>query len=558
MKRIVFACACLFFAVLCNTVFAKEIEEKVVTAPVIEAQLFKNGIAMVTQVFHADAAGGTYVVQPAPKPLHGTLWFHGDAMNSVRFLKKEVLHRPGDTPQDMLLEQLSGEWVDLLTKDSKTISGTIVRVEVKSKPKYDSTYNFEDSYYYRNTEPSRDFYAGLRYVLINTSSGYQYVSVDSIWGIQIKGEKTPLEISMLEPAMIVSVKPSMNGQDIYFSYLTKGIAWAPSYRFDILDDKKGKLSMSGSIKNEFIDMHDVQIHLISGFPNIEFANVTSMLWPETTLSRFFYELSLKPTSRVPAAMTQAVMSNNVYAGGSNNTTSDVSSLYSGDFDLHFQDAGKHTALLGESLLIPVATKSLEYNRILFWEIPDNRDAYGRLVDMWNNYHNRNGNENDKVIQDDVWDSLEVKNPFDFPMTTSPVSIYDRNGRFSGQTMTYWNAPGEKMYIKVTKALNMRVSHTESEVPGTRSEVRYLGYRCYKAKIEGKFYIHNIRDRKEKLRILKRFSGNAIEAERNPKITKLPEGTFSINERNEVVWTIDLNPGEKTEVKYTYWTYQIIW
>lgn len=545
--------ACSLFIVLCilsgRVLHAKERVEIVVSAPVVEAQLFKNGIAMVTQMFHADAAGGTYVVQPAPKPIHGTFWFHGDTINSARFSKKEIVKKPDTLNQEMLLEQLAGKRVELLTNNN-SVKGTIVRVEEKSNSNSNYVYSFDSR--------SSDNNNIARYVLIETSSGFQYVSTSSIWAVKLEDDKIPLEISVLEPAMVVSIKPAKNDQNIYFSYLTNGLAWAPAYRLELLDDKTGRLSMSGALKNEFMDMSDVQFHLISGFPNIQFKHVTSPLWPDTNLNDFFSQLAQEPSSRVPAAMTQMVMSNASFSYyPQENTTADVTQLYSGDFDLHFQDAGQHTILMGESLLIPVATQKLDYKKILLWEIPDDRDAYGRMIDLWRRYYDGQDDRETKMIQEDVWDSIEMKNPFDFPMTTAPVAVYDRNGYFNGQTMTFWNAPNEKMYVKVTKALNMRVRHTEVEVPSSRSTERLLGYKCYKTQIEGKLFVHNLRNKNALVRITKRFSGTKIKAEENPEITLLPEGVFNINERNEVVWNLNLKPGEDKVITYSYWTYMII-
>ena len=52
-------------------------------------------------------------------------------------------------------------------------------------------------------------------------------------------------------------------------------------------------------------------------------------------------------------------------------------------------------------------------------------------------------------------------------------------------------------------------------------------------------------------IRRRFSGELVSADQSPKQTLLEEGVYSINKRNELLWTLTLKPGEETKLTYTY-------
>ena len=52
-------------------------------------------------------------------------------------------------------------------------------------------------------------------------------------------------------------------------------------------------------------------------------------------------------------------------------------------------------------------------------------------------------------------------------------------------------------------------------------------------------------------IRRRFSGELVKADGDPKVTLREEGVYSVNKRNEMVWTLALKGGEEKRLKYTY-------
>ena len=98
--------------------------------------------------------------------------------------------------------------------------------------------------------------------------------------------------------------------EIWISYLTRGITWAPSYRVDLSDAGELRLVQKAVIRNELRDLEDVELALISGFPNVEFSNVTSLLSPGNSMNEFFNQLRSGRPSDEPV-MLQQVISNSV-------------------------------------------------------------------------------------------------------------------------------------------------------------------------------------------------------------------------------------------------------
>ena len=52
-------------------------------------------------------------------------------------------------------------------------------------------------------------------------------------------------------------------------------------------------------------------------------------------------------------------------------------------------------------------------------------------------------------------------------------------------------------------------------------------------------------------IRRRFSGELLRADGEPKSTLREEGVYSVNKRNELLWTLTLKPGEERKLTYRY-------
>jgi hypothetical protein len=140
------------------------------------------------------------------------------------------------------------------------------------------------------------------------------------------------------------------------------------------------------------------------------------------------------------------------------------------------------------------------------------------------------------------------------MTTGPATV-TANGHFNGQRMSYWVNAGEETILRVEKALSVRTRATENEQlnkDGSGRDVVWVGGRQYrKTTVEGEVAVSNHRKEAVSMVIRRRFSGELIQAEGAPKSSLLTEGVYSVNRRNEMVWTLPLKGGEEVKLKYSY-------
>lgn len=50
---------------------------------------------------------------------------------------------------------------------------------------------------------------------------------------------------------------------------------------------------------------------------------------------------------------------------------------------------------------------------------------------------------------------------------------------------------------------------------------------------------------------RRFSGELVQADGAPKASLREEGVYSVNKRNELIWTFSMKAGEEKKLKYSY-------
>jgi hypothetical protein len=535
--------------------------------------LFKNGLAYVTREIQI-AKTGESVLADLPTPTHGSFWVESPegVQIDVRVTERE---QPVAASVVRLAKTLDGAKVTahFKTEDIPAVSGTLKFVEADEtddSPQFGQNYQAATNRYgwygssiQGNNIPKPP--GPFTYLTIETDKGPVMLEPALLSHIVAKakdGSSAILSGNTLaavikppkpqkKPVMVFNVK-DLGGVNpghgpkmltLRVSYLTKGIAWAPSYRIDLTDDKQLTLVQKSVIKNELADIEDAELFLITGFPSLEFSGVESPLSVRTNWMQFFQQLTQagNPNSSQNASMGQMVLTNN-YVQPHSAPSMPVTPTGEGP-DLHYQSIGRRTLALGDSLTISLPSAEADYSRIVEWIVPDNRDYRGHM----NNHRN---NQNSEKWHGVAWDSVLFKNPLKYPMTTGPAMVV-ADGKVLGQRTSYFISPGEGTTQHITKALSVRILTSEQEEPNTRKVVYIGGNDYHRTDVKGTLTARNQRAETIELVIRRRFSGKLIEADDEPESRLLAEGVYSVNQRNELNWTIKLKPGEERVLSYKY-------
>ncbi len=511
--------------------------------------MFKNGLAVITRT--VDAPGpGVYIVTNPPEPIHGTFWLESDAAVEARMTTRELEVPVAEAGGPGLDAEWIGARVVLYFRDGEIppTSGTVLEAGTAERA-WDRNYQQPQNGYQPWASWHNPGYGSSpnpstppRYLVLQTERGRVYADSSMIAYAEVQGARET--VRQTRPVLELTVKDGPSPSRITMSYLTKGVAWAPSYRIDISNKEELTIEQQAVIKNELEDIQDADMYLISGFPSVQFAHVTSPLSLNTTWTSFFQQLSqqIRPYSGLAQAATQQAVMTNVFMPTQG---IDLSAIPLGEGpDIHYQPIGRRGLKAGDALAFPVASAAAPFERIVEWLVPDTRGPEGQYLPE-HRYQ-----ENPEAYQDAAWDAVRFKNPLPFPMTTGAVAI-SCDGRFQGQQMCYWTNKGEAATVHITKALSVRTRNVENEVGGERLTVVVGGRRFQRTLVKGELTASNHRNETLKLLIRRRFSGDLVQADGEPECTLFEEGVWSVNKRNELTWTLELQPGGETTLAYEY-------
>jgi hypothetical protein len=505
--------------------------------------LFKNGLTVVKKSVFIPGPG-TYRVNDIPEPVHGTFWIESGAGIEARMTSQMVETPIRGNIGNNFQEELVGYEVVIYFRDGAIppATGKIVAIEPnRGENTWDRTYQNPayDSFRFAS-QPS----SPRGFLVLDAPEGRTYIDSSMIAYLRAKGSSGT--VRQRKPVLLLTVpKTEAKPAEIFYSYLARGASWAPSYRVDISSPDLLTIDQNAVVRNELGDIADAEISLISGFPNIQFAHVISPFSLRTTWAQFFQQLNQRFSSTNPIGLNiarqQAVTVNDIGQGSG----LDLPAMPAGEgVDLYYQSIGKRTLAEGDSMVVGTVSGKAPYRRIVEWIVPDTREANGRYIQDYQRQ------QDPEKYEDAVWDAVRFKNPFSFPMTTAPAMIVSK-GRFDGQHLSYWVNPGEETTLHITKALSLRTYHAEHEESGER-EIVYVGGNDFrKTVVKGELKVINHRKENAMIVVRRRFSGDLMSADGSPTCLLREEGVYSINKRNELTWSVDLNPGEEKTLTYRY-------
>ncbi len=523
-----------FYMVAAATIVAAA-EEK---APIVKVGLYKNGLAAVTRRVTPDAKG-VATVDGSARPAYGTFWHsaekpvtvtrgvpEGNATLTFRAPPefRQVLEAAIIAP-DMKLAAFSSGEKDILL----SANGTLL-----AKGGFaDTDDGWDDPFQRRSFGVQQGWKLRLKNGSTLTVPRHCLVAVagtsaaDAEW--RFSGSDKPFDVE----------------------YLTSGASWTPSYRLELAEGGKGRLFMSAELRNELGDWKDAEVSLISGFPNLKYASVPSLLGKDVgfDMYRRAVEAAESPDrSTGIGAMTQVMLNSASFDGMNTDPAAYAAAEAGAGADIHYRPIGKITLGKDQTVSLPLGAETADVKRMVDWDLDDRRDGWGRLVNQ------------DK--QPELWDAVKIRNPFGFPLTTAPMEVVE-DGRILGQSPCSWTNPGDEVVVKVTKALSVKGAFEErGDGKGISSKVssfdvgerfRFQGYDYRKETVTATFNVTNFRKEPVEMHVKKTISGEIVESAFQPTAVRNPPPEDNrVNPVRELTWEFELKAGESREFEFTYW------
>ena len=541
-------------------------------APIVRLQLFKNGFGFVTREITPRDWSTPLALKPAVTPRHGTLWFEPATTSARRTTIERVVTEetaangaaPGYRPDWASMTDVY-EWkpVTLKLKDGPELSGIVVGNQQPKTAEQSQPVEIVDplSSVYRSSSSFRISSAGnpvgskspfgAGFLTIKTEEG-DYISVrqDDVARIRAAnmsdGTTAPVpQKTVSEEIQLVEAPKDYRGP-VRMCYLSEGVTWSPFYRVDLGDDGKLTINASATILNDLEDFKNVEVELISGFPNMVFASSLSAISKGMTLQNFLNNLANPNSpSYLRSGVAGNVMSQSVFSNSAPEYDEVPSSIRqaalwtaSGMDDMQYKSAGKLTMKKGDVLQLPLASASADFEYITTWTAPmEKRFSFGE-------------SSGDATL----WNCVRFRNPFDFALTTAPYEI-EHNGQVLGQSTGTWFGAGDPATIKITKAMAVSASITQFE---SGNQNRYYTenkglseYKYHYPDVTANIVLANRSPKEVRVSVESVFFGELISADGEPAKIPQPANNRTRNAKTKLVWEVTVPASGKVELDYTY-------
>ncbi|MFY9233042.1 MAG: hypothetical protein WAO58_01120 [Fimbriimonadaceae bacterium] len=486
-----------------------------VSTKVVSASLFKNGYAVIVR--EAPLANGEAILEDMPQAVLGTLWITASKGVKIREIIATNRSTAGTRDVASLDEVITaniGKSVTLSTNDTVFI-GKILS-------------------------------ASGSILVIDSDKGVLALNKNEIRRITGSRE-TVWKIGTSSSARIFRIRADAPANaKLYILSLERGLTWAPAYAADITGDKNLELTAKATILNDLADLDNIDVRLVTGFPNLPFVNVLDPFSIAYSVDQ--YTQSLMAIGTPSEFRKNAGMMINQAAGydRQEKSFSDAFAPSGGQSlqaeDLFFYTLPKLTMKKGDRGYFMLFDFMSKFEHVYDWEVEDQvqDDQY-------------RGSSRPKDMPEDVWHSLKFTNNASHPLTTA-AAITMKDGEILGQDMLMFTNAGRETTLRITKALDVVAESAEEETGRERKAIAWGGSSNYpfdEITLKGTLSVRNLKTVAVNVRIAKEMSGTLVSADGMPETTKLAKGLRAVNPRQRMKWTIPLKPGEKREIIYTY-------
>jgi hypothetical protein len=509
--------------------------------------LFKNGLGYATAGASLPDKTKSVRLGQLPVPSYGTFWVSYPKELKVRSLvtSMEAIEELTTAPTvDQLLRLNPGCKVSLHTTGApagqQSVIEGVLQPVITLPPVEPASPYFMDA----RRPPDRP---QNTLVLVKTERGLVALSPGSIQRVDFTGGEPACVTTNQQkrPSIRMELEEPAGGEHIVVNYLARGITWVPGYRIDLSDEKTARFSAQAQIINELADLDDARVELVTGFPNVQFAELPNPAAMSQNLAEFLRSLAAggaQGGGGGPMMAQQALVLNNFasyqptllpsYAISANGQTAEDLFLY----------PLPHVSLKrGETATIRLMSADMPYRHVYTWKIPDQLEG------------DRSRQLGDGRSAEEVWHTCRLVNAAGMPLTTA-VAQFVKDGQFVGQDTCFYTAPGSEASIRINRAMNVQAEQDELEVERKRNAANFDGYGYDLVKLRGELKIRNRLDKAIQLEITKELSGEVLEASEAPRDVPTARGLKQVNPKHVLTWLLELKPGDEHKLTYSYQLY----
>lgn len=478
---------------------------------IVSASMFKNGYAVIVREGTLPA-GGSATIEEVPSAVLGTFWLtasSGVVVDSATMTNQTTTEDAAAQTLDEILGANVGKRLALQLGDKTEIVGTLES-------------------------------AAGTILVVREDEGMRVLAKSAVAQVRSVGGELVWKVprSSAKPVLDLRYKNVGSAGKFYMVSLERGLTWTPAYSIDITDPKKLKLISKATILDDTGDLKNIEVRLITGFPNVPFISFWDPFSSHQSVDQFVGGMMQMGTpDQMRAGAGRGMMMNQAPAAPGNFDEAFPQSNLPGISaeDLFFYRLPGVSLKKGDRGYYVLFSSTSDYSHVYEWSIPD------RIV-------NDRYNQNDAPA--DVWHSLSFKNNAGQPLTTGTATIF-KGGEILGQDMLRYTSAGSDALVKMTKALDIHAEDAEEETGRTVVEQPIHSNYYDVVTLKGTLSIQNLKSEDVSLKITKELTGEMIAADGTPKITTITKGLRAVNPRQSLEWKINLKPDERRILTYSY-------
>ncbi len=171
----------------------------------------------------------------------------------------------------------------------------------------------------------------------------------------------------------------------------------------------------------------------------------------------------------------------------------------------------------------------------------------------NERYRRERERDEQLFAEEVWHSCRLVNNLKMPWTRAAAEFV-KDGQFMGQDICHYTAPGAETTIRINRAMNVLAEEAELELERKRNAATFHSDRYDLVKVRGELKLQNRLDKTTNVEVTKNLSGEVLETVPQAKDIPTAKGLKRVNPHHVLVWEIELEPGKKETLSYTYEVY----
>jgi hypothetical protein len=427
--------------------------------------------------------------------------------------------------------------------------------------------------------------AEQRLLTIVNPAGMQIVPLANVYQIVLLDEQevaSTVERDEERPYLKLDIEwdeaPSA-GADVGFMYLQKGLRWIPSYRITLDGAGRATVELQATLVNELGDLEDVTTNLVVGVPTFAFADTLDPMAIQRRIAPLgqYFEVD----SRSAGAFSNAIMAQ-ARMGESRAERQDAGfdagpsgpELTGGERaeDLYVFTISGVTLAKGERMVVPVTSFELAYEDVFKLDMPIEPPSF-----LWQNFNTNQQRDIARLLERaNVRHAVRLVNTSDVPITTAPAMIM-RGERVISQGMITYAAPGAKVDLELTDAVDIVVDSAERETDRQMNSTTFSGDKFHLVSMEGELSLTSHRDRKVRVEVTRFILGTlddvteGVEHEgvsifSSKAFAQAPENAawwswynwpwwwMRVNGPQQLFWTAEIEPGETAAIDWTWHYY----